>query len=88
MSLSKSLLFPRLQTGIVVLRAIQTTPKTLGGHHIEYWWGHEKAAGREVVGHGVSGEPVSSIQLVALSLYSYIKISDLSRSYRLLVSSY
>jgi len=56
-SLSKSLLFPRLKTGFIVIRAIQTTSVNPSGHHIEYWWGHEKAAGREVVGHGVSGEP-------------------------------
>uniref|UniRef100_A0AC34RJ70 Cytochrome c oxidase subunit 4 n=1 Tax=Panagrolaimus sp. JU765 TaxID=591449 RepID=A0AC34RJ70_9BILA len=58
MSLSKSLLFPRLRTGYFVVRAIQTTPSVSSGHHIEHWWGHEKAAGREIVGHGVSGEPV------------------------------
>jgi cytochrome c oxidase subunit 4 len=58
MSLSKGLLFPRLKIAPVVFRAIQTSSSLQSGHHIEYWWGHEKAAGREVVGHGVSGEPV------------------------------
>uniref|UniRef100_A0A7E4W8Z0 Cytochrome c oxidase subunit 4 n=1 Tax=Panagrellus redivivus TaxID=6233 RepID=A0A7E4W8Z0_PANRE len=57
MSLSKSVLLPRLAVNAVISRAIQTTAKAQSGHHIEYYWGHERAAGREIVGHGVSGEP-------------------------------
>ncbi|KAI6178638.1 Cytochrome c oxidase subunit 4 [Aphelenchoides besseyi] len=57
MSLPKSLAFSRLANAIVFKRAFQTSPPRLSGHHLEYWWGPEKAAGREQVGHGISGEP-------------------------------
>ncbi|CAD5210108.1 unnamed protein product [Bursaphelenchus xylophilus] len=57
MSLPKSLLFPRLAQVQVIHRALQTSSVRPSGHHLEYWWGPEKAAGRVQVGHGVSGEP-------------------------------
>ncbi|KAI6182825.1 Cytochrome c oxidase subunit 4 [Aphelenchoides bicaudatus] len=55
MSMPKSLALPRLARSIVVTRAIQTSAPRLSG--LEYWWGPEKAAGREQVGHGISGDP-------------------------------
>jgi hypothetical protein len=56
MSLSRALLVPRL--------ALLKQPRGLGTSSVlrsgtEYWWGPEQAAGREEVGYGVNGDPVS-----------------------------
>ncbi|CAD5235295.1 unnamed protein product [Bursaphelenchus xylophilus] len=57
MSLPKNVLFNHVGRVSVVCRSLQTTSARPAGHHLEYWWGPEKAAGRVQVGHGVSGEP-------------------------------
>lgn len=51
---SSELLFPRL--GQLSTRSLQTSAPSLSGHHIEHWWGPQKAAGREVVGFGSNGD--------------------------------
>ncbi|GMT04914.1 hypothetical protein PENTCL1PPCAC_27088 [Pristionchus entomophagus] len=38
-------------------RPIHSSAILMGGHHIEHWWGPEKAGEREVVGYGTNGEP-------------------------------
>ena len=55
--LSRVLVFPRLAS----VRAIQTTAAARSGHHIEHWWGPERAAGRVVVGFGSTGDEVSDL---------------------------
>ncbi|TKR92648.1 hypothetical protein L596_007262 [Steinernema carpocapsae] len=55
MSMSRSLVFPRLAS-TALRRSIKTSAPIQGGHHIEHWWGPEKAAGREVVGFGATGD--------------------------------
>ncbi|KAJ1373347.1 hypothetical protein KIN20_035722 [Parelaphostrongylus tenuis] len=50
--LSRSLALPRL----TVVRSLRTSAPMTGGHHIEHWWGPEKAAGRELVGFGFNGD--------------------------------
>ncbi|PAV72129.1 hypothetical protein WR25_06784 [Diploscapter pachys] len=49
--LSRQLALPRL-----AVRSIQTSAAANSGHHIEHWWGPEKAAGRELVGFGSNGD--------------------------------
>ncbi|KJH49923.1 cytochrome c oxidase subunit IV [Dictyocaulus viviparus] len=49
--LLRSLVLPRL-----TVRSLKTSAPTLSGHHIEHWWGPEKAAGREYVGFGFNGD--------------------------------
>ncbi|GMS96153.1 hypothetical protein PENTCL1PPCAC_18328, partial [Pristionchus entomophagus] len=51
---SRALFFPRL--GQLSARSLQTFAPAQSGHHIEHWWGPEKAAGREVVGYGSTGD--------------------------------
>ncbi|KAK0426305.1 hypothetical protein QR680_009636 [Steinernema hermaphroditum] len=55
MSLSRSLVLPRLASASI-RRHLQTSSSLQSGHHIEHWWGPEKAAGREVVGFGATGD--------------------------------
>ncbi|VDP14518.1 unnamed protein product [Heligmosomoides polygyrus] len=56
--LSRNLVLPRL-----AVRTLKTSAPVASGHHIEHWWGPEKAAGRELVGFGVSGDNVYSDRL-------------------------
>uniref|UniRef100_A0A0N4ZMJ7 Cytochrome c oxidase subunit 4 n=1 Tax=Parastrongyloides trichosuri TaxID=131310 RepID=A0A0N4ZMJ7_PARTI len=57
MSLSRNLQLVRSKNLSSFIRSIHLTrPAT--GHTLEYWWGPEKAAGREVVGHGATGDEV------------------------------
>uniref|UniRef100_F1LF34 Cytochrome c oxidase subunit 4 n=1 Tax=Ascaris suum TaxID=6253 RepID=F1LF34_ASCSU len=59
MTLSRSLLFPRLMAqSLLARRALHASTRTASGHHLEHWWGPEKAAGREVVGFGSTGDEV------------------------------
>uniref|UniRef100_A0A0K0G296 Cytochrome c oxidase subunit 4 n=1 Tax=Strongyloides venezuelensis TaxID=75913 RepID=A0A0K0G296_STRVS len=55
MSLSRNLQLSRCTNLAKFIRSIHLTrPAT--GHSVEYWWGHEMAAGREIVGHGYNGD--------------------------------
>ncbi|PIO54461.1 hypothetical protein TELCIR_24176 [Teladorsagia circumcincta] len=56
--LSRNLTLPRL-----AVRTLKTSAPVASGHHIEHWWGPEKAAGRELVGFGVSGDNVYTDRL-------------------------
>ncbi|WKX89406.1 hypothetical protein Q1695_008790 [Nippostrongylus brasiliensis] len=56
--LSRNLVLPRL-----AVRSLRTSAPACSGHHIEHWWGPEKAAGREYVGFGVSGDNIYSDRL-------------------------
>lgn len=59
MSLSRGLMFPRLASmSILSRRSVQTSARLTSGHHLEYWWGPQKAAGREMVGFGATGDEV------------------------------
>ncbi|KAL6731749.1 hypothetical protein Aduo_002582 [Ancylostoma duodenale] len=49
--LSRNLVLPRL-----AVRTLKTSAPVASGHHLEHWWGPEKAAGRELVGFGVNGD--------------------------------
>ncbi|KIH53719.1 cytochrome c oxidase subunit IV [Ancylostoma duodenale] len=49
--LSRNLVLPRL-----AVRTLKTSAPFASGHHLEHWWGPEKAAGRELVGFGVNGD--------------------------------
>ncbi|CAD6184853.1 unnamed protein product [Caenorhabditis auriculariae] len=51
--LSRQLMLPRL-----AVRAIHTSSSLTSGHHIEHWWGPEKAVGRELVGFGSNGDNI------------------------------
>uniref|UniRef100_A0AC35U3W2 Cytochrome c oxidase subunit 4 n=1 Tax=Rhabditophanes sp. KR3021 TaxID=114890 RepID=A0AC35U3W2_9BILA len=56
MSLSRNLA-TTLRTGYLAnLNRCLHTSKPVTSHTLEYWWGPEKAAGREVVGHGSTGD--------------------------------
>ena len=57
MSVLRTLNYPSVTiSNIILRRSVQTSSRLSSG--IEYWWGPEKAAGREVVGHGFNGDPV------------------------------
>lgn len=43
----------------VLARGFQTTSSLSSA--VEHWWGPERAAGREEVGHGALGDPVVNL---------------------------
>ncbi|KHN88666.1 Cytochrome c oxidase subunit 4 isoform 1, mitochondrial [Toxocara canis] len=58
-TISRNVVFPRLSMRLLLTRrAVQTSARSSSGHHLEHWWGPEKAAGREVVGFGSTGDEV------------------------------
>ena len=79
--LSRALLLPRVASQSS--RAIHASVVVRSGHHIEHWWGPEKAAGREVVGYGSNGDETYQDRLdYWYPAIRFRKEDDVSRSLR------